>query len=552
MRMKEQAEIRFVNMEKEKVKEVDKMKSDFFTMVSHELKTPLALIVAPLKSIAGKQTDKEVSNSLDMAIRNATKMERLINELVTFNKIETDNFPFYVQQGNPVEFIRMAANNFQEMAAAKGLNLAVKNIDNGEEGWFSPSYLDHILNNLMSNAMKFTASGGTITINAETTQIEGSKDLFLKMQVSDTGIGIVKEEQEKIFGRYYQTKRGYNANSNGWGIGLALVSRLAEIHKGQVTVDSELGKGSTFTVLANISENAFNDSDKISPENEIVAAKDYLDVTEKVTINIPVDKQADYQSDISENTQAHTILVAEDNADLLKFLRELFAPNYHVITAIDGQEAWDIAMSQQDIELVISDVMMPRMTGNELCNLLKNNMATSHIPVILLTAKGDPEDVKDGYRSGADVYIKKPFDPIALRFQTENILRLVRNRQESIAKGGNEAVDNNETLTQLDKDFIRRISELVEQNIENADFSVTDICTQMSISRSLLYTKMKSLMNISTGDYIRQKRIELSCQMLSEGYNVSETAYRCGFSDPNYFSKVFRKAKGVAPSNYKS
>ncbi len=552
MRMKEQAEIRFVNMEKEKVKEVDKMKSDFFTMVSHELKTPLALIVAPLKSIAGKQTDKEVSNSLDMAIRNATKMERLINELVTFNKIETDNFPFYVQQGNPVEFIRMAANNFQEMAAAKGLNLAVKNIDNGEEGWFSPSYLDHILNNLMSNAMKFTASGGTITINAETTQIEGSKDLFLKMQVSDTGIGIVKEEQEKIFGRYYQTKRGYNANSNGWGIGLALVSRLAEIHKGQVTVDSELGKGSTFTVLANISENAFNDCDKISPENEIVATKDYLDVTEKITINIPVDRQADYQSDINENTQAHTILVAEDNADLLKFLRELFAPDYHVITAIDGQEAWDIAMSQQDIELVISDVMMPRMTGNELCNLLKNNMATSHIPVILLTAKGDPEDVKDGYRSGADVYIKKPFDPIALRFQTENILRLVRNRQESIAKGGNEAVDNNETLTQLDKDFIRRISELVEQNIENADFSVTDICTQMSISRSLLYTKMKSLMNISTGDYIRQKRIELSCQMLSEGYNVSETAYRCGFSDPNYFSKVFRKAKGVAPSNYKS
>lgn len=551
MRMREQAEMRFVNMEREKVKEVDNMKSDFFTMVSHELKTPLSLIVAPLKSISGKKVDRDVSNSLDMAIRNATKMERLINELVTFNKIETDNFPFYVQQGNPVDFVRMAANNFKEMAAAKGLNLRVRDIDNGEEGWFSPSYLDHILNNLMSNAMKFTPSGGYITINAEITQIEGSKDLFLKMQVADTGIGIVKEEQQKIFGRYYQTKRGYNANSNGWGIGLALVSRLAEIHKGKVSVDSELGKGSTFTVLADISENAFNECDKISPENEIVAAKDYLGIAEKAAIDISVDTQCGKQAEPAKDAQAHTILVVDDNADLLKFLCGLFASDYNVVTATDGQEAWDMAIGRQDIELILSDVMMPRMTGSELCNLIKGNMATSHIPVVLLTAKGDPEDIKDGYRNGADVYIKKPFDPIALRFQVENILRLVRNRQERIAKNSNnEEIYSNESLTQLDKDFISHISGFVDQNIGNAEFSVTDICTEMCISRSLLYTKMKSLMNISTGDYIRQKRIELSCKMLSEGHNVSETAYRCGFSDPNYFSKVFKKVKGVAPSEY--
>lgn len=551
MRMKEQAEIRFVNMEKEKVKEVDKMKSDFFTMVSHELKTPLSLIVAPLKSISGKKVDKEVSNSLDLAIRNATKMERLINELVTFNKIETDNFPFYVQQGNPVEFIRMAADNFKEIAASKGLTLTIRDIDNGEEGWFSPSYLDHILNNLMSNAMKFTASGGSVTISAETTQMEGTKDLFLKLQVADTGIGIVKEEQQKIFGRYYQTKRGFNANSNGWGIGLALVSRLAEIHKGQVTVKSELGKGSTFTVTANISEHAFDNSHKIAPENEIVAAKDYLAAAEKNIVDFTADKVTDKPAQNGGSDGAHTILVVEDNAELLKFLHGLFAGDYNVITACDGQEAWDTAMSRQDIELVISDVMMPRMTGNELCSLMKGNMATSHIPVILLTAKSDPEDMKDSFRNGADIYIKKPFDPTALRLQTENILRLIRNRQESIAKGGDEAAGSNEMLTPLDKNFVHRISELVDKNIGNADFSVTDICTEMGISRSLLYTKMKCLMNISTGDYIRQKRIKMACKMLDEGYNVSETSYRCGFSDPNYFSKVFKKTKGMAPSDYK-
>lgn len=554
MRMKEQAEIRFVNMEKEKVKEVDKMKSDFFTMVSHELKTPLSLIVAPLRGIAGKIADREVNNSLDMAIRNATKMERLINELVTFNKIETDNFPFYVQQGNPVEFVRMAAGNFKEMAEAKGLNLKINDIDNGEEGWFSPSYLDHILNNLMSNAMKFTPQGGTITISAETVQAEGSKDLMLKMQVADTGIGIVKEEQEKIFGRYYQTKRGYNANSNGWGIGLALVSRLAEIHKGSVSVESELGKGSTFTVTANISENAFSEKDKLSPENEIIAAKDFLErhtgragfqpatTTDEVA--------ATDNGRLETCPPCHTILVVEDNEDLLKFLRELFATDYNVLTAKDGQEAWDTAIGRLDIELILSDVMMPRMTGSELCNLIKGNMATSHIPVMLLTAKGDPEDVKEGYSNGADVYIKKPFDPVALRMQVENILRLVRNRQERIAKNSNEEAKNNETLTKLDKDFIRRISELVDQNLGNTGFSVTDICNEMSISRSLLHTKMKSLMNISAGDYIRQKRIEMACGMLAEGHNVSETAYGCGFSDPSYFSKVFKKVKGVAPSEY--
>ena len=194
--------------------------------------------------------------------------------------------------------------------------------------------------------------------------------------------------------------------------------------------------------------------------------------------------------------------------------------------------------------------MMPRMTGNELCNMLKSNMATSHIPVILLTAKSDPDDIKSGYKDGADVYISKPFDPVALCYQIGNILRLVRNRQEKIVEGGKEAIEANNTLTQLDKDFVKSISDMVEVNLENANFSIDDITSSMGISRSLLYTKMKSLMNISMGDYIRHKRIERACHMLSEGYNVSETAYACGFSDPNYFSKVFKKMKGIAPSDY--
>lgn len=550
MRMKEKAEIKYVSLEKEKVKELDKMKSNFFTMVSHELKTPLALIKAPLKTIAVSQLNEEAKTSLDMAIRNATKMEHMINELVTFNKIESDNFPFYVQQGNPVEFVAMVAANFKEVASAKGLKLEIRAIDNGENGWFSPSYIEHILNNLMSNAMKFTPSGGVITIGVEIIQMPDTSDLFLKMQVVDTGIGIMKEEIGNIFDRYYQTKRGFNANSKGWGIGLSLVRRLAEIHKGRVSVESELGKGSTFTVIIDVAENAFTENDKISSDKELVTVKDYVGKVEPLA----VDSQEGIgtqipKEDLGEENK-HTLLVVEDNVDMLKFLADLLGKEYHVVTAKDGQEAWDIAISRQDIEMVVSDVMMPRMTGNELCNMLKGNMATSHIPVILLTAKSDPDDIKSGYKDGADVYISKPFDPIALCYQIGNILKLVRSRQEKIVEGGEEAIEAKNTLTQLDKDFVKNICDMVEANLDNANFSIEDITSGMGISRSLLYTKMKSLMNISMGDYIRHKRIAHACHMLSEGYNVSETAYACGFSDPNYFSKVFKKMKGVAPSDY--
>ena len=190
------------------------------------------------------------------------------------------------------------------------------------------------------------------------------------------------------------------------------------------------------------------------------------------------------------------------------------------------------------------------MTGAELCNMMKGNMSTSHIPVILLTAKGDPDDVKEGYRNGADAYVLKPFDPEALALQISNLLRLIQSRQKSIFEGDERSIESNDSLTRLDKEFIQNLNELVEQNFSNADFSVTDITTELGMSRSLLHTKMKSLMNTSAGDYIRHKRIQKACQMIKDGYNVSETAYSCGFADPNYFSKVFKKMMGVSPSEF--
>ena len=346
------------------------------------------------------------------------------------------------------------------------------------------------------------------------------------------------------------TKRGYSTNRSGWGIGLALIRRLVEIHKGTVSVESELGKGSTFTVLLNISGNAFSEKNKIADDSEQASVNSYLNKLDTTQVTIAGSTVATSTTPSPSTAHKHTLLVVEDNEDMLKFLEQLFAADYNVITAPDGQQAWDIAISRSDIDLVVSDVMMPVMTGAELCNMIKGNMSTSHIPVILLTAKGDPEDVKDGYRNGADAYVLKPFDPESLSLQISNLLKLIQSRQKSIFDNGEESLKQNDSLTKLDRDFIQRLMELVDNNIGNANFSVTDITAELGMSRSLLHTKMKNLMNTSAGDYIRHKRIQKACQMIIDGHNVSETAYSCGFADPNYFSKVFKKVVGVAPSEY--
>lgn len=541
-RMQEKNAVKMARLEKEKIEEIDRAKFDFFTTVSHELRTPLSLIVAPLKSISRQELNTESQKHLDTAIKNTRKMEELIGELVTFNKIETDNFPFYIQKGNPLEFLALAVQPFRETSAERGITLTLDSEDNGEDVWFSPSYLERIVNNLLSNAIKFTAEGGAVTVKANITGRDNSNFTYLHMDVADTGIGIVKEELENIFDRYYQTKRGYNVNNCGWGIGLSLVKRLVEVHKGTVGVTSEVGVGSTFSVWLNVSADAFPEKSRIADDKVIVPVEQYRFSPATVSgTHVGSD-------DAAQSDNGLTILIVEDNADLLSFMYDYFSSKYTILTATDGQKALQIAR-EQPVQLVISDVMMPGMDGTELCRTLKGDMRTSHIPVILLTAKSESEDVVAGYESGAEAYVSKPFDPNILELQVKNILQLMRVRQTEIRNAGSESIDST-SLSGIDKDFIRRLTELVDKNIGNSDFAVVDITRSLGVSRSLLHVKMKNLMNMSTGDYIRKKRMERACQMLRKGYNVLETAYATGFSDPNYFSKTFKKHIGMSPTEY--
>lgn len=550
LRLREKNDIRMAHLEREHLRQLDKAKSNFFATAAHELKTPLTLITAPLRSITRGQLDATGRQHLDMAIQNAAKMQELIGELVTFNKLESGGFPFYLQRGNPLLFIQNMMSAFSDACQQSQLTLTVRTEDNGEVVCFSPSYLERILNNLMSNAIKFTPKGGSIAVEASIDSRQDSPHTFLRCSVRDTGIGILPEELDKIFDRFYQTRRGYYADSSGWGIGLSLVQRLVDIHQGRVDVQSTVGQGTTFTIWLCVSEAAFGET-AANIADLTLSGKAEADPSQTQATPpswTATEAEAAPAQAQTPEAEAPLLLLVDDNTDLLHFLCQTFQPQYQVITATNGREALQLA-STQDVQMVISDVMMPEMDGNELCQRLKADMQTSHIPVILLTAKSEQEDVRQGYQAGAEAYVPKPFDPQTLLLQVGNILRLIRQRRQQRAENTAEAIQD-DTLSELDRDFMQRMSLLVEQHLADSDFSIADITAALGVSRSLLHLKMKNIVGISMGDYIRQQRLAAACRLLLQGHNVSETAYATGFSDPNYFSKTFKKHLGVSPKDY--
>ena len=561
VRLSEKNAVRLSRIEKEKSDELNREKMEFFTNISHELKTPLSLILAPLKYISQhQQLTDDSTKRLGVAITNTNKMVGLIDELVTFNRVESGNFQLYLQQGNPLTFIETMSRYFYETAQEKNITIQIYTENNGEEVWFSTTYLERILNNLLSNAIKYTHEGGEIDVRASIEEGDGSR-IYLCLEVRDNGIGIAPEEVDNIFRKYYQTKRGYNTNHQGWGIGLATVKRLVEIHKGSIRVESEMGVGSNFIVRLDVSPDAFDASHRISGGGDMTPEPSYRRAVSAVASQPTIPEYA-------RNDNRTSILLVEDNAELLGFLTDTFSKSYNVYTATNGVEALKIT-SEHPVDIVVSDVMMPEMDGITLCERLKNDLATSHIPVILLTAKNDEESIMLGFEAGAEAFVSKPFDPQILELRVKNILRArtmflnsilestgsiapVGESSETAADQTGEADEATPAFNKFDKDFITRINAFVEANLGNSEFAIADITKEFGISRSLLHIKMKSFFNTSMTDFIRRKRMAAACSLLKSGYNVSETAYRTGYSDPNYFTKVFKKEFGVTPSEYLS
>ncbi len=546
-RMKEKQRKKMDQINQENREELNREKLEFFTNISHELKTPLSLILAPLKQLSANESlSDESRRRLSTAIANTSKMVELINELVTFNRVESGNFRLLLCKGNPLTLIETVSGYFRNPALGKNITINVMTQNNGEDVWFSATYLECVLGNLLSNAIKYTDEGGVVDVKASIVERDDNS-VYVKIEVKDTGRGIEPEELDCIFHKYYRIKSGYDAQNSGWGVGLATVKKLVEAHKGSVSVSSAVGKGSTFVVYLNVTPGAFEDSAYVDSDTP----QSLPEHPGLISNTLAVYDGARGGESASNDDGRMSMLIVEDNPQLLHFLADDFSKTYNVFTASDGIQALAVT-AEHPIDIVVSDVMMPEMDGIELCERLKNDLSTSHIPVILLTAKNDKESTFAGFKSGAEAYVAKPFDPELLELRVKNILRVRKAYINSQIKDSKE--DNIEEdmpqFNEFDNGFIARVNDIVDTNMDNSEFSIADITKALGISRSLLHIKMKTFFNMSMSDYIKKRRMAKACELLKQGNNVSETAYRTGFADPNYFSKVFRKTFGMSPTDY--
>lgn len=494
---------------------LDELKFSFFTNISHELRTPLALMITPLEAILKRVDDLSLSAQLKGVHRNASTLLNRVNQLLNFRRLASDHEMLHLSFCNLNEYIENVCRPFEHLAASKEITFR----------WICPTglwlYLDSdkfgiILNNLLSNAFKYTPVGGDISITVTSSKMEGGLSDMVKVNVSDTGYGIPDEDIPEIFNRFFQA--GNQGSQNvGSGIGLHLVKAYIEMHKGIVKVKSALGAGTEFIL--------YIPSDLKPEPSEITKVNSHS----------------------GEAEHAIKILLAEDNDEFRNFLSAQLAEQYRIITAVNGQEALNIALSQIP-DLVISDVMMPEMGGLELCEALKKNVKTSHIPVILLTARSSEE--KHGYQVGADVYVTKPFNLEILLVRIHNLIEQQQQRKHLYKKAI--IVDPNlVTTSAIDEKLIQRALQCIEKNMNNPAYSVEELSSDMHMERSGLYRKLMAIVGETPSAFMRTVRLKKAAQLLlAKEYTIAEIADRVGFSNAAYFSKCFQEEFGKKPSHY--
>ncbi len=526
--------------EKEYLTEINNFKLEFFTNVSHEIRTPLTLIVGPLTRILQEEKlTPALSKKMKGIMNNAHRLLSLVNQLLEFRKIETGKEKLKVSHQNITNLLEDIEEAFVESAESKSIafHFEIINLESGI--WVDCQKLENILINLISNALKFTNEGGDVKVSIELIP----EEYFFKMlriTVSDNGIGIEPSKLKKIFDRFYHLDGSEGNQHTGSGIGLALVNSLVKLHKGTIGVDSAVGKGAVFTIELPVSRKAYTD-------NEIVfGAPQYL--THISLVDDPKTMPV-LRDEVERLSTQPVILVIDDNRELLEFISETLTNDYKVITAIDGTQGME-KVEEGLPDLIISDVMMPGIDGFELTRKLKSDLRTSHIPVILLTAKSGEENEYAGLQTGADYYIEKPFLPHILTRLIENILNTRKSLIERF-KSDAMMLPAEVACSESDKAFIEKLSMLIKQNIDRPNLDVSFLVNEVGISRSLLHVKLKKLTDCSATEFIRSIRLREAVKLIAEGKcNISEAAYKTGFSSPAYFSRRFKEYFGVTPKTY--
>ena len=543
-------ELKRREFEARKLQEMDELKSRFFANISHEFRTPLTLILGPLDTLLSNGSNGETKQMLHMMRRNALRLQRLINQLLDLSKLQAGRMTLRVQRVNLVAFVRALVMAFASLAERKRIQLSFNS--SPEEIW---AYVDRdkvekIVSNLISNALKFTGEGGSVTIQLRTTKHETSENFMLRgscsgfteITVSDTGIGIPAEKLPHIFDRFYQVDDSVSRDQEGTGIGLSLVKELVEMHHGKIEVSSTPGQGSTFSVFLPSGKDHFQPHEIVEAEmpEPDVSEPNFEDAPAS-GIDSPINKAA--------TGNAPLVLVVEDNTDVRSYIRGHLQSEYRIVEAQDGSEGFERAVDEMP-DLIISDVMMPGMDGFALCRKLKSDPHTGHIPVILLTARASGDSKIEGLETGADDYVIKPFDVKELQVRVKNLIEQRQRLRERFLREFMLESGEVEVIS-ADNRFLHRALRVVEAHLNDPEFTVEEFTREVGLSAMQLHRKLKALTGQSASGFIRMVRLKRAARLIEKGFgNITEIAYEVGFNNPSYFAARFREVFGISPKAY--
>lgn len=531
-----QNEARLNRLEAEKLLEADKIKSAFFTNISHEFRTPLTLIIEPVEKLKEQIKNPGAEKILELVGKNAHRLLQLINQILDLSKLEARSMKLQVRKKDVIPFIKGCFASFESAAELKQINFEMKIKTRRKEMYFDADKLQKIIFNLLSNALKFTQSGGDVWASVKV------KDRLLHITVSDNGIGVPAKRLKYIFNRFFQVDKNHNHENGGSGIGLALTKELVELHNGNITVESQQGEGTTFSV-------------KLPTEDDVYSVDEIVDAAVETDAYPPPVLNGD-ENPVSTQLLARNkslVLLIEDNSDMRNFIIQGLEEYFQVVACADGLQG--IKKTKEIMpDLILSDVMMPAMDGFELCRQIRSNEITSHIPVILLTAKAALDDKIEGLEIGADDYITKPFNSKELITRINNLIALRKKIwskiSDSLLASGSAKVKTLDGLTQFDKLFIEKIYDIVEKNYTQPEFNVENFSLASAMSPSQLRRKMTVLFSKSPNEFIRSYRLQKAAKrIIEEGANVSEAAFASGFNSLPYFTKCFQKEFGKLPSD---
>ncbi|TNE56937.1 MAG: response regulator [Bacteroidetes bacterium] len=527
--LKDAAKSRELAEKNELLEELDQLKTRFFTNISHEFRTPLTVIAGMTEQI-GENPERWLDRGLSMISRNTSNMLDLVRQILDLNKLESGKLEASYIQADIIPFLRQLVESFQPLAETRDIRLAYHPATESLVLDFDPEKILRILSNLLGNALKFCSEGDQVEVDADRPEPN-----LLRIRVRDTGPGIAAEQLPHIFDRFYQAKDTSRFTAPGTGIGLSLVQEFIRLLEGSITVESREGAGTVFTVQLPIRQEARKpdtDADLLPVKMQDLATTPMAGTGEDGDLDLP------------------SLLLVEDNTDIVQYLMSCLEGRYQVTWAKDGEDG--ILQAVESVpDIIISDVMMPRKDGFELCQTLKTDTRTSHIPIVLLTAKADVESRVAGLKRGADAYLPKPFDKQELLARLENLLEL-RTRLQARYRTMEDMPASDEADLQPEDQFVRAIKEAIHAHMDEEEFGIHELCRTIGVSRTQLHRKIKALTGRSTSSLVRYIRLLHAQQLLlTTDLNISQVAYDCGFRDPKYFSNTFTEEFGVGPKDFR-